>query len=108
MGSVNSGATFGPGYRNYTKITAIRHPTQQFVTVDEDSSTINDACFRVDAPASAVYDWPAIYHSFASGFSFADGHAELHKWRFLRPPTFQPTTGPLRDLNDLINLATER
>jgi len=26
-------------------------------------------------------DMPGIYHNFACGFSFADGHAEIHKWR---------------------------
>ena len=26
-------------------------------------------------------DWPASYHDGACGFSFADGHSEIHKWR---------------------------
>jgi prepilin-type processing-associated H-X9-DG protein len=25
-------------------------------------------------------DWPASYHGNACGFSFADGHSEIHKW----------------------------
>jgi prepilin-type processing-associated H-X9-DG protein len=25
-------------------------------------------------------DFPASYHNRAAGFSFADGHAEIHKW----------------------------
>jgi prepilin-type processing-associated H-X9-DG protein len=26
-------------------------------------------------------DYPADYHNFATSFSFADGHAEVHKWK---------------------------
>jgi prepilin-type N-terminal cleavage/methylation domain-containing protein/prepilin-type processing-associated H-X9-DG protein len=107
MGSSNSGAIFGPNYQNYVRITGIPRPSQRFVIIDEDSGTINDACFRVDAPANTVADWPATYHLNCSGVAFADGHAELHHWRFIRPPTFAPTKDQLSDLNDLINLATE-
>jgi prepilin-type N-terminal cleavage/methylation domain-containing protein len=34
-------------------------------------------------------DYPGIYHNLAAGFSFADGHSEMHKWRDAR------TTPPL-------------
>ena len=27
-----------------------------------------------------MVDYPASYHNNAAGFSFADGHAEIHKW----------------------------
>ena len=27
-----------------------------------------------------IIDFPASYHNGACGFSFADGHAEIHKW----------------------------
>jgi len=27
-----------------------------------------------------IIDYPASYHNFAGGFSFADGHAEIRKW----------------------------
>jgi prepilin-type processing-associated H-X9-DG protein len=27
-----------------------------------------------------IVDYPASYHCGAAGFSFADGHAEIHKW----------------------------
>ena len=34
-----------------------------------------------DAPSAARYiDMPASYHNGACGFSFADGHSEIHKW----------------------------
>jgi type II secretory pathway pseudopilin PulG len=37
------------------------------------------------------YDLPGFYHHFACGFSFADGHSEIRKWRDSRtmPPLVQ-------------------
>ena len=29
---------------------------------------------------SDLFDYPASYHNNAAGFSFADGHSEIHKW----------------------------
>ena len=37
------------------------------------------------------YDLPGFYHHFAGGFSFADGHSEMHRWRDTR------TTPPLSE-----------
>jgi prepilin-type processing-associated H-X9-DG protein len=37
----------------------------------------------------AFLDFPAFYHNRAAGFSFADGHSEIHKWldgRTMSPP----------------------
>ena len=39
--------------------------------------------------AYGFYDLPGYYHHLASGFSFADGHSEMHRWRDTR------TTPPL-------------
>lgn len=107
MGAVNNGASFGPNYENYTKLSSIKRPTERFVIIDEDDTTINDADFRIDAPASVMRDWPAEYHNGSSGVSFADCHSELHRWKNIKPPTFSPTAAQMNDLNDLINLATE-
>lgn len=49
---------------------------------------MNDGGFAVAAitrtdsslPGARLVDFPATYHNFASSFSFADGHAEVHKW----------------------------
>ena len=57
-------------------------PAELFVFVDEAPGSIDNGSFDVDmvVPTSMV-SWPATYHNFASGFSFLDGHGELHKWR---------------------------
>ena len=41
--------------------------------------SINDAGF-FNPNVSSWVDQPASYHNGAAGFSFADGHSEIHKW----------------------------
>ena len=56
-------------------------PGQTWVYVDEHPDSINDAgCFPPDSAAN-IPDAPATYHNGAAGFAFADGHAEIHKWK---------------------------
>jgi prepilin-type processing-associated H-X9-DG protein len=50
-----------------------------WVMLDENPWSINDSWFCTD-PTSWV-DKPATYHNNACGFSFADGHSEIHRWR---------------------------
>ena len=74
----------------YYKMTSIRRPADNFVVLDEDDNSINDALMRVDYFASTstfrLNDIPAIYHGGSSGVGFADGHSEMHKWRTLKTP----------------------
>jgi prepilin-type N-terminal cleavage/methylation domain-containing protein len=59
-------------------------PVNIFVAVDEHPDSINDSVFHVvpgNPPAAYVWrDLPASLHCGAGSFSFADGHAEIHKW----------------------------
>jgi prepilin-type N-terminal cleavage/methylation domain-containing protein/prepilin-type processing-associated H-X9-DG protein len=55
-------------------------PAETWVYVDEHPDSINDAGF-FNPRASSWVDQPATYHNGAAGFSFADGHAEVKKWR---------------------------
>jgi len=55
-------------------------PTDAYVFLDERADSINDGWFRQNVKGAAVVDLPAIYHNRCSSFSFADGHAEIHKW----------------------------
>jgi prepilin-type N-terminal cleavage/methylation domain-containing protein/prepilin-type processing-associated H-X9-DG protein len=84
-------------FRTYDKLASIRTPVKTFVLLDEHPDSINDAAFAVQMavpsiPATMsdvrIIDFPASYHNSACGFSFADGHAEIHKWRGsrIRPP----------------------
>jgi len=74
-------------WRIYDKQSTIVIPTKTFVFVDEHPDSINDsafanACTGADTQGGAfIVDMPASFHNGACGFSFADGHAEIHKWR---------------------------
>ncbi|HOC56439.1 MAG TPA: prepilin-type N-terminal cleavage/methylation domain-containing protein [Verrucomicrobiota bacterium] len=69
-------------------------PAKTAVFLDEREDSINDGMFVIameGAPirpgaaptpnAYGIHDYPAAYHGGGGGFSFADGHSELRKWR---------------------------
>jgi prepilin-type N-terminal cleavage/methylation domain-containing protein/prepilin-type processing-associated H-X9-DG protein len=61
-------------------------PSDTFVFLDERADSINDGFFVVDmdgypGPPVQLVDSPGSYHGGSGGLSFADGHAELHKWK---------------------------
>ena len=52
-----------------------------WVLIDENDIGINDGAFGVTMVSDRWVDFPGIYHNFACGFAFADGHSEIHKWK---------------------------
>ena len=85
------------GYLKYAKLSEVLNPgpAMTFVFLDERYDSINDGEFCTsmsgypDQPAAFyLIDFPASYHGGAGGFSFADGHSEIHKWKDSRtmPP----------------------
>jgi prepilin-type N-terminal cleavage/methylation domain-containing protein/prepilin-type processing-associated H-X9-DG protein len=97
--------TFGPQnvWRIYQKDSEILSPAKTFVFVDEHPDSINDAAFAnactgAESQATAqIIDMPSSSHNGACGFSFADGHAEVHRWvgRTIQPPVTY-TSGSVR------------
>lgn len=78
-------------------------PSQMFVLLDmrEDSIDMGNLLVNLsgwpDDPAQyRFWDLPGIYHNLATGFSFADGHAEIKKWR-------DPRTTPPLVRNGFVN-----
>lgn len=79
----------GPEYRKFTKMSDMitPGPALTWVLVDENPLSINDGFFCVDMNpypnlgAAVLPDAPASYHNGACGFSFADGHSEIHSWK---------------------------
>jgi prepilin-type N-terminal cleavage/methylation domain-containing protein/prepilin-type processing-associated H-X9-DG protein len=68
-------------YVIFVKFAEIRDPSHTWVFIDEREDSINDGCFAVDmASKYAVIDYPATYHNGSGALSFADGHAEYHRW----------------------------
>jgi len=105
--SADGHAWFNPQYRQYLKQTDVRNAATTWVTLDEQADSINDGFFIVGYPtASAWGDIPASYHNGACGFSFADGHVEIHRWLDPRtePPLFPRTiagVGPVPNDQDI-------
>jgi prepilin-type N-terminal cleavage/methylation domain-containing protein/prepilin-type processing-associated H-X9-DG protein len=90
---VTSGGKHGSAYKTFTKMSEFRAPSDTFVLLDERPDSINDGSFftKVDQPGY-LQDVPGSYHGHKAGFSFADGHSEIHKWlcAYINQP-IQPT-----------------
>jgi prepilin-type N-terminal cleavage/methylation domain-containing protein/prepilin-type processing-associated H-X9-DG protein len=73
-------------WRIYDKQSTIVTPSKTFVFVDEHPDSINDSAFASASTGAyakntaQIIDFPAAFHNGACGFSFVDGHAEIHKW----------------------------
>jgi prepilin-type N-terminal cleavage/methylation domain-containing protein/prepilin-type processing-associated H-X9-DG protein len=80
-----SQSTWYPTYRCYNKLADIANPgpASLFVSVDEHPDSINDGWIIIDPTTANSWgnDLPASYHNGACGFTFADGHADIHKWQ---------------------------
>ena len=101
----DGGWSWADPYMIYTTMSQINGskssptPTKLWVFLDMREDRVNWGNFMTDMrgyypPNPALYgftqDMPGIYHHLACGFSFADGHSEIHKWRDGR------TTPPLQ------------
>ncbi|HWD17699.1 MAG TPA: prepilin-type N-terminal cleavage/methylation domain-containing protein [Verrucomicrobiae bacterium] len=72
-----------PGYYVFTKYTRFPSklgPSDTFVFADENPKTINDGFLLIHMPDGGN-DAPAVNHGNASSMTFADGHAQIHKWQ---------------------------
>jgi len=72
---------FNPAFIQAFRPSDLTRPSMTFVFLEEHPDTINDGFFmnRLDEEAK----WgnlPASYHNNAGNLSFADGHAESHRW----------------------------
>jgi prepilin-type N-terminal cleavage/methylation domain-containing protein/prepilin-type processing-associated H-X9-DG protein len=68
--------------RYYTKLSAMKKPVDLWVTTDQHPDCIQDLIFSIEGTSTTtLIDVPGSGHDGKCGFMFADGHAELHKWR---------------------------
>jgi prepilin-type N-terminal cleavage/methylation domain-containing protein/prepilin-type processing-associated H-X9-DG protein len=77
------GGPWNPGlYKHITKTSDFVYPgpSETWVYLDEHPDSINDAGFFNPTTPTHFVDLPASYHNGAGGFSFADGHSEIHRW----------------------------
>ena len=108
--SISMNAAMGPGRKHFAWCDEIRKmsslvqppPAMAWVFVDEHPDSINDPMLYINRNLPLYnaewVDWPASYHDGACGFSFADGHSEIHKWRDSR------TRAPVRytSINNMV------
>jgi prepilin-type N-terminal cleavage/methylation domain-containing protein len=102
-GGFYSGFPWDTGWRIYLKIGDMVDPgpTQTFVFCDQSEDTMSGGSFYVDMTGYPDQpnrwrfygDFPGYYHNLAGGFSFADGHSEIKKWKDPRttPPIIKDT-----------------
>jgi prepilin-type N-terminal cleavage/methylation domain-containing protein/prepilin-type processing-associated H-X9-DG protein len=109
---------FWNGYQQFLKLTAIPTPANLFVTLDEHPDSINDGYLDDNAnpnitqwPYQYWNDLPASFHNGACGFSFADGHAEIHKWKSyactILPIKYAPGVPHIPFSSDMVNVSQD-
>jgi prepilin-type processing-associated H-X9-DG protein len=83
-----------PPWRIYKKSSdmILPVPANLWVIMDENPDSVNDAACAVwmDLPGMKWQDGPGVGHGGGCGFSFADGHSEIKKWKDPRT-----TSGPM-------------
>ena len=72
-------------YRHFIKVADMVKPApvNLWVLIDESPDSVNDAAFAVKMdPYGGIWqDIPSVLHNGGCGFTFADGHGEIHKWK---------------------------
>jgi prepilin-type N-terminal cleavage/methylation domain-containing protein/prepilin-type processing-associated H-X9-DG protein len=84
-----------PGYRQYFRLSDIHQPARIFIFTEEHPDSINDGYFLNSHHSYRWTDLPASYHNGAGNLTFADGHAEIRKWKHAstRPPARPDAAG---------------
>ncbi len=88
-GAVGNGDKFNFGWANYFYARTMSDlivpgPSMSWVFIDEHSDSIDDGILYTDPSCTngtgVFTELPGSLHGDACGVSFADGHAEIHKW----------------------------
>jgi prepilin-type N-terminal cleavage/methylation domain-containing protein len=72
--------TTWPWYVKVSDIAKSPGPTQTIIFLEENMCSMNDGYLENDLTGGSFPDVPGSYHVWNCGMSFADGHAEMHKW----------------------------
>jgi prepilin-type N-terminal cleavage/methylation domain-containing protein len=89
---------YNTGWRVFYKMTdlTLLQPVNAWIFCDESMWTLNDGYLQMNLNAPNFPDAPANYHGAVNCFSFAEGHAEAHKWKgalISGPPYVKNVTG---------------
>ena len=84
-----------PGYRHYVKTSDMiaPSPSMLWVYIDENPDSVNDGAYAVQMlPYGGNWrDGPSTLHGGGAGLTFADGHAEIHRWKDPRTQALKVT-----------------
>lgn len=93
VGNAANSSVFNPNakvYKKVSEVTSSPGPSDLIVFLEENMCSMNDGYLQVNNAygttagtysGQATYpDVPGSYHKWSSGFSFADGHSEIHTW----------------------------
>ena len=75
-------APSNPGFELFHKTTDIvkLSYSNALVFMDERDDSVDDGCFAIDMVGNEVANVPSDYHGGSAEVTFADGHAESHRW----------------------------
>ena len=78
------------GFIVFAKVSQIvtPSPSEALVYLDEREDSLDDGYFAVNMVGTEMVNFPGGFHNRAGGLTFADGHAEIHKW--IDPRTTPP------------------
>ena len=79
-------ASYNTGFLEYYKVSQASicpGASQLFIFCEENMCTLQDGYLQVDCTSAPEEfpDVPGSYHIWGAGFSFADGHVEIHHWQ---------------------------
>ncbi len=77
--------TNNPSFKQFFKDIDVPVPAGIFVFIEEHPDSINDGYFLNRLRQRQWFDLPASWHNGSANLTFADGHAESHRW--LSPAT---------------------
>ncbi len=77
------GGNRNPGYNVYNVMNDLvcPSPSLAWIFCDEHPGSIDDGVLTVSMTGNEWPDVPGSFHDWGCGFSFGDGHIELHKWK---------------------------
>jgi prepilin-type processing-associated H-X9-DG protein len=97
-GQMGTTIMYNSPWRSYFNESDLTCPTPKdaFIFCDEHPGSLDDGYLQLSLNSAYYPNVPASYLEGGCGFSFADGHAEIHKWRsrFLLVPVMKNVTFP--------------
>lgn len=95
---------YNAGYQLFQKTIDLRllSPSDALVFIDERDDSIDDGYFAIDMVKDQIANFPAGYHNGSGATTFADGHAEIHRWRSPEVLARQQTTETVKHEGQMV------